>query len=315
MQQSRHCEIVALASRRLAAAQQAAQQLGIPKSYGAYEELLNDPEVDAIYNPLPNHLHVAWSIKALEAGKHVLVEKPMATSTNELRQLLQAAAAHPRLKIMEAFMYRQHPQWQTARELAHSGKIGTVRALHTSISFFNISADNVRNQADKGGGALLDIGCYAVSFARFIFGAEPVRACALMEHDPNFKIDRLISGILDFGSQVSTFMCSMQLARHQSVIVLGTEGKILLETPVNPPWDLPGKIFLQRNDVLEEIPLAACNQFTLQGDAFSLAILNDTPVPVSAEDSLANMRAIEALSEGARANSWIAVSAGGQAAI
>lgn len=307
MQQSRHCEIVAIASRNFSAGQQAAKQLGIPRVYDSYQELLEDPGIDAIYNPLPNHLHVPWSIKALQAGKHVLVEKPVATSLEELQQLARIAAAHPHLKIMEAFMYRQHPQWAKARQLAQGGDIGEVRALNIFISFFNANADDVRNQAGAGGGAMLDIGCYAVSISRFIFGAEPVRVCALMEYDPNFSIDRLVSGIIDFGVCSTTFTCSMQLLRHQSATIFGTGGKIDLEVPLNPPPDRPAKIFLARSSATEEISIPASNQFTLQGEAFSLAIMHHKPAPISLEDSCANMRVIDALFESARQKTWIAL--------
>ncbi len=307
MQQAEHCEIIAIASRNLAAAQKAAAPLGIPKVHGAYEELLHDPDVEAIYNPLPNHLHVPWSIKAIEAGKHVLCEKPLATSVSELEKLIGAANAHPQIKVMEAFMYRRHPQWLKVRELAHSGKIGDARALHSFISFFNNDPNNVRNNPGMGGGALFDIGCYSVSIPRFIFGAEPKRVCAHMDIDPDFKIDRTISGILDFGLQTSDFTCSTQLARHQSVTIFGTEGRIDLEIPLNPPLDRPAKIFLRRDSETEEILIEACNQFTIQGEAFSLAIINDTPAAVPLEDSLANMKVIEALFESARENCWVAI--------
>ncbi len=307
MQQGRHCDIFAIASRNLESANKAAAQLGIPKVYGAYEELLNDPEAEAVYNPLPNHLHVPWSIKAIEAGKHVLIEKPIATSVSELQQLMNAAKAHPHLKVMEAFMYRLHPQWLKARELAQSGNIGEARTIHSFISFFNNDPQNVRNKPEMGGGALFDIGCYSISIPRFIFGAEPKRVCAHIDFDLNFHIDRTISGIIDFGHRTSDFTCSMQLVRHQSATIFGTEGQIEIAAPLNPPFDQPTKIFLQRNGTTEEIPIEVCNQFTLQGDAFSLAILNDAPVPIPLEDSLANMKVIDALFESAWKNSWVTI--------
>ncbi len=307
MQLGPHCDILAIASRNLESAKQAAAQLGIPKVYGSYEDLLNDPEVEAIYNPLPNHLHVPWSIKAIEAGKHVLCEKPMATSASELQQLIDVANAHPQIKVMEAFMYRQHSQWLKARELAESGKIGEVRTLHSFISFFNNDAGNVRNKPEMGGGTLFDVGCYSVSIPRFIFGAEPKRVCAHMDIDPDFKIDRMISGILDFELRTSSFTCSMQLVRHQNATIFGTEGKIEIELPLNPLPERPAKIFLQQGSATKEIPIEICNQFTLQGDAFSLAIINDTPVAVSLEDSLANMKVIAALFESAKKGIWIEI--------
>jgi len=307
MQQGKHCELIAMASRNVESAKQAAAQLGIPKVYGSYEELLNDPEIEAIYNPLPNHLHVPWTIKAIEAGKHVLCEKPIATSVSELQQLLNVAKAHPQIKVMEAFMYRRHPQWLKARELAQSGRIGEVRTLHSFISFFNNDAKNVRNKPEMGGGTLFDVGCYSVSIPRFIFGAEPKRVCAQMDIDPNFHIDRTISGILDFGPRTSSFTCSMQLARHQNATIFGTEGKIEIELPLNPLPERPAKIVLHNGNGAQEILSDSCNQFTLQGDAFSLAIINDAPVAVPLADSLANMKVIEALFESARKETWISV--------
>jgi len=304
MQQAEHCEIIAIASRHLAAAQKAAAPLGIPKVYGSYEELLNDPDVEAIYNPLPNHLHVPWSIKAIAAGKHVLCEKPIATSVSELQQLLDVANAHPQIKVMEAFMYRQHPQWLQARELAQSSKIGEVRTLHSFFSFFNNDPKNVRNHPDMGGGALFDVGCYAVSMPRFIFGAEPQRVFARMDVDPVFNVDRLTSGILDFGLRTSDFTCSTQLARHQNVTIFGTDGKIEIELPLNPLPDRTAEIVLHNGNGAQEILSDICNQFTLQGDAFSLAIINDAPPLVSLEDSLANMQVIAALFESARTGTW-----------
>jgi len=308
MQQCEHGEVVAIASRNLAAAQQAASKLGIAQAYGSYEELLADHEIDAIYNPTPNHLHVSLSLKALRAGKHVLCEKPIARNAEEARQLLQAARAHPRLKVMEAFMYRHHPQWQKARELTQSGQIGVVKTLHCFFSFFNDDPANTRNQADMGGGALLDIGCYAVSIPRFIFGAEPLRVCALRELDPNFQTDRLISGILDFGACTSTFTCSTQLPRSQSAIIVGTEGRIEIEVPLNPPFEKSPRIFHHHGEAVHEITFTPRNQFTLQGDLFNRAILNNTPAPTPLEDALANMRVLDALAQSAQQQAWIAVS-------
>jgi predicted dehydrogenase len=307
MQQGKYCDIIGIASRNLEAALKAAEQLGIPKAYGAYEELLNDPEIEAVYNPLPNHLHVPWSIVAIQAGKHVLIEKPIATSVSELQQLIDAANARSQIKVMEAFMYRQHPQWLKARELAQRGSIGEVRTLHSFFSFFNNDPKNVRNHSGMGGGALFDVGCYAVSMPRFIFGAEPQRVFARMDIDPTFNVDRLTSGILDFGPRTSAFTCSTQLARHQNVTIFGTAGKIEIELPLNPLPERPAKITLHNDSSVQEILIDICNQFTLQGDAFSLAIINDTPVTVPLADSLANIKVIAALFESARQGTWISV--------
>ncbi len=307
MQQCAHGEIVAIASRNLAAAQQAAAKLGIAKAYGSYEELLADQEIDAVYNPTPNHLHVPLSLQALHAGKHVLSEKPIALSAEEALLLMQAADAHPHLKVMEAFMYRHHPQWQKARELTQRGQIGAAKAIHVLISFFNDDPANTRNQTNLGGGALLDIGCYAVSIPRFVFGKEPQRVCAHFEWDARFHTDTLISGILDFGDCTSTFICSTQLLRSQSVTILGTVGRIEVEVPLNPPFEKAARLLHHTEAGAHEIEFPICNQFTLQGDLFNQAILNNTPVPTPLADALANMRVLDALAQSARQKSWVAV--------
>lgn len=305
MKHCQHAEITAIASRNLEAAQEAAQRLEIAKAYGSYEELLADTELDVIYNPMPNHLHVEWSIKALEAGKHVLCEKPIGLSSAEGQRLLDAARQHPTLKVMEAFMYRHHPQWQRAKQLVTAGKIGELRTIQSFFSYFNTDASNIRNQADIGGGAMMDIGCYNVSLSRFIFGEEPKRVLGIVERDPQFQTDRLSSGILDFGRGTATFTCSTQLSPYQRVNIFGTEGRIEIEIPFNAPPDKPCKIWLQQGSEIEEIILDICDQYTIQGDLFSLAVLNDTPVPTPLEDAVANMKVIEAVFESSERGSWI----------
>src|SRR5579871_4436419 len=234
MQQCQFGELTGIASRDAQAAEQVARQFGFAKSYGSYEALLADPEIDAIYNPLPNHLHVPWSIKALEAGKHVLCEKPIAATEADAQPLFDAAKQYPTLKVMEAFMYRFHPQWQRTRELVRSGELGDLRAIQVFFSYFLDDPHNIRNRADVGGGALLDIGCYPISVARFLYDAEPRRVMAVAENDPQFQTDRLISGTLDFGSgNTMMFTCGTQLAPHQRVTVVGTKALIEIEIPFN----------------------------------------------------------------------------------
>lgn len=300
MKHCQHAEITAIASRNLEGAQEAAWRLGIAKAYGSYEELLADPEIDVVYNPMPNHLHVPWSIKALEAGKHVLCEKPIGLSSAEGQQLLDAAKQHPTQKVMEGFMYRHHPQWQRAKQLVDEGKIGELRTIQSFFSYFNADANNIRNKADIGGGAMMDIGCYNVSFPRFIFGEEPKRVLGIVEFDPQFQTDRLASGIMDFGRGTATFTCSTQLSPYQRVNIFGTEGRIEIEIPVNAPPDKPCKMWLQRGSDIEEIAFDICDQYTIQGDLFSLAVINRTPVPTPLEDAVANMRVIEAIFESAK---------------
>lgn len=305
MQNSKHCDIQAIASLSLEKAKALATKLTIPRTFGSYEELLNCAEIDAVYIPLPNHLHVPWSIKALEAGKHVLCEKPIALSAPEAQKLLDASEKHPNLKIMEAFMYRHHPQWQKARELAASGKIGSLQTIQSFFSYYNTDPANIRNMANIGGGGLMDIGCYTISLARFIFGAEPQKVCGLMEYDPQLGVDRLTSAILDFSRGTSTFTCSTQLAPYQRVNIFGTRGRIEIEIPVNAPPDQPCRLWCQTQDQTEEISFPICDQYTLQGDLFSKAILNDTDVPTPLEDAVANMKEIDAIVQSATSGVWV----------
>lgn len=305
MQAGDYCQMEAIASRNLAKAQSAAKRLGITKTYGSYEELLADPDLDAVYIPLPNHLHVPWSIKALAAGKHVLCEKPLGLTAAEAQELLEAARQHSHLKVMEAFMYRHHPQWQRARQIVAKGGIGELRTIQSFFSYFNDDPGNIRNMADIGGGGLMDIGCYCISLSRFIFDAEPQRVLGIVEYDPRFRTDRLASGILDFGYGTSTFTCSTQLVPYQRVNIYGTEGRVEIEIPFNAPIDRPCKMWHQRGGAVEEIVLDLCNQYTIQGDLFSLAVLNDTGVPTPLQDAVANMKVIEALVHSARDETWV----------
>ena len=306
MQRGQYCDIVAIASRRLESAQTVAARLGIPKAYGSYESLLADPEIEAIYNPLPNHLHVPWSIRALEAGKNVLCEKPIATSAAEAQTLLDVARRFPQLKVMEAFMYRHHPQWQRARELVQGGGIGELRTVQSFFSYYLTDPQNVRNRADIGGGGLLDIGSYCISWSRFLFAAEPLRVCAVVEYDPQLKIDRLASGILDFGRGTATFTCATQLPPFQRVLACGSAARLEISTPCTAPADRAARIWRHCAAQSEEITFDPCNQYGIQGDLFSLAILNDTPVFTPLEDAVANMKVIEAVSESAKRGGWVA---------
>jgi predicted dehydrogenase len=305
MQEGQYSEITAIASRSLEKAQAAAAQLQIPTAYGSYEELLNDPNIDAIYNPLPNHLHIPWSIKALQAGKHVLCEKPLSMTAAEAQELVDAAKQYPHLKVMEAFMYRMHPQWQRARQLVKEGAVGELRTVHSFFSYYLDDPTNIRNILEVGGGTMMDIGCYAISFARFIFDAEPKRIMGIVEFDPKLKTDRLASGILDFGNGTSTFTCSTQLSPYQRVHIFGTTGRIEIEIPANAPVDHPCRIWLERDGKCEEITFEVSNQYTLQGDLFSQAVLDNTAVPTPIEDGVANMKAIEAIFRSAKSGAWV----------
>ena len=305
MMRGTHSEVIAIASRDLAKAQAAASKLGIAKAYGSYEALLADPDVEAIYNPLPNHLHVPVSIQALQAGKHVLCEKPIALSAAEAQTLVDAGQRYPHLKLMEAFMYRHHPQWQRAKAIVASGGIGQLRTINSVFSYFLTDPANVRNQADIGGGGLMDIGCYNISLSRFIFGSEPTRVCGLVEYDPTLKVDRLASGMMQFADGTATFTCSTQLSSYQRVNIFGTTGRIEIEIPFNAPPDKPCKMWHTRAGTTQEIVFPVCDQYTVQGDLFSLAILNDTAVPTPMSDAVANMRVIEAIIASDTQGGWV----------
>lgn len=304
MQRGRRCQVDAIASRSSEKAADAARQLGIARSYGTYEELLADPDIDAVYNPLPNHLHVPWSIRALQAGKHVLCEKPIGLTSDEGRQLLEAAAQHPQLKVMEAFMYRHHPQWQRAKQLVDEGGVGRLRTIQSFFAYYNDDPQDIRNLSDMGGGGLMDIGCYPISLSRFVFGSEPRRVLGCVEYDSRFGTDRIASAILDFGDGTSTFTCSTQLAPFQRVNIFGDSGRVEIEIPFNAPPDRPCVMYHQRGQEVTRIELAVCNQYTIQGDLFAQAVLEDMDVPTPLEDAVQNMLAIEAVVRSGRSGQW-----------
>jgi predicted dehydrogenase len=308
MQRGERSEIAAIASRNLAKAQQAAAKLGIPKAYGSYEELLADPEIDAVYNPLPNHLHVPWSIKAAEAGKHVLCEKPIGLSADEAKQL-RDARDRTGVKIGEAFMVRTHPQWLKALEWVRAGRIGDLRSIMGFFSYFLLDPANVRNVFDWGGGGVMDIGCYPIFTSRFIFGSEPRRVLALVDRDPEMKIDRLTSVILDFPTGQSIFTCSTQLVPYQRMQIFGTKGRIEIEIPFNAPPDYPCRVLLDGSGDLfgrgiETYEAPICDQYTIQGDQFSRAVQGEGDVPVPLESAIANMAVIDAVFRSAESGKW-----------
>ncbi len=307
MQKGEYSEIHAVASRDPERARMTARRLGVPRAFESYEALLADADIEAVYVPLPNHLHVEWSIKALAAGKHVLCEKPLGLNAADARRLMAAAEKSPHLKVMEGFMYRHHPQWQRAKLLVDRGKIGELRAIQSFFAYYNVAPDNIRNQADAGGGVLMDIGCYPVSLARFLFEAEPLRVCGVMELDPVFQTDRQVSGIMVFGAGTATFTCGTQLAPYQRVNILGNDGRIEIEIPFNAPPDRPCRIWYQSGMATEEIQIETCDHYTIQGDLFSKAILDDTPAPVPLTDAVANMQVLDALVLSARSGTWMSI--------
>ena len=301
-------EVRAVASRDAARARAAADQLGAPISYGSYEELLADPDIDVIYNPLPNHMHVPWSIRAAEAGKHVLCEKPIGLSAAEVRQLIEVRN-RKNVRVAEAFMVRVHPQWIRAKEIVDSGELGELRAVTGHFSYFNRDPKNIRNQRDIGGGALMDIGCYPVYVARFLFGTEPLRVAGLLDRDPETKVDRLTSALLEFPSGQCTFTCATQLVPHQRVQILGTKGRVELEIPFNAPPDRPTRLSVDIGGALDGSQIRiesfdTVDQYVLQGDAFSRAVRGETALAVPLENSLGNMQTIEALFRSAESGRW-----------
>lgn len=305
MQAGEWSEVTAIASRDKRKAEEAAAKLGIGKAYGSYEELLADRDIEAVYNPLPNHLHVPWSIKAAEAGKHVLCEKPLSLTAAGAKELL-AVRDRTGVKMGEAFMVKTHPQWLRTREIVQSGGIGELRSIVCVFSYFNRDPKNVRNKVDWGGGGLLDIGCYPITLSRFVYGEEPVRVAGTLERDPDFGTDRLASAILEFPSGHAIFACRTQAAYYQRMHFLGTKGRVEIEIPFNAPKDRPCKIFVDdlsgSEPRVEELPV--CDQYTIQGDLFSRAVRGDGEVPSSIEDAVKNMAVIEAVFRAAESGKW-----------
>jgi len=309
MQKGEASEVVAIASRDAESAREAAEKLGIPKHYGSYEELLADAEVEAVYNPLPNHLHVPWSVKAAEAGKHILCEKPLALTAEEAQTLVDARDRTGVL-ITEAFMVRSHPQWLRVRELVREGRIGELRAVQGAFSYMNRDPQNIRNMADIGGGGVYDIGCYPTVIARYLFEAEPNRVAAIVERDPEMKTDRLTSALLDFDRGQASWICSTQLVPYQRMQIFGTTGRIEVEIPFNAPPDTPVRIFIDdgsafagANAEVEEFPVV--DQYTVQGDLFSRAVRSGEPVEFPLENAVANMRILEAVLRAGDEKRWV----------
>lgn len=307
MQRGEWSRVVAIASRDLDKAKAAAAELRIEKAYGSYEEVLQDAGVEAVYIPLPNHLHVPWAIRAARAGKHVLCEKPIALTAREASRLLRVRE-ETGMKVQEAFMIRTHPQWVATRDVIASGRIGDVRSVVGAFSYFNQDPANIRNFVEYGGGGLLDIGCYLIHVSRMIFREEPRKVCGLIERDGETEVDTLTSAVLDFSSGQSLFTCGTRMVPHQRVQILGTRGRIEIEVPFGPPPDRPARILVAEGhdlfapvDVLEFAP---CDQFTIQGDLFSRAIREGGEQGLPLEDSVKNMAAIEAVIRSATSGAW-----------
>jgi predicted dehydrogenase len=313
MRNCHYAEPAAIASRTLEKAKAAASDLGIAKAYGSYEEMLADPEIDVVYNPLPNHEHVGWTIKAAEAGKHVLCEKPLGLDEADAARLLEVRDRTGRA-IQEAFMVRTHPQWHKVRSIVTGGQIGELRAITGHFSYFNVDPANVRNVKEWGGGGLLDIGCYPITTSRFVTDLEPVRVAAVIDHDPATGIDRRGSVILDFGQFTSSFTYGTQMAPRQTMVFVGDKGHVEVEIPFNAPNDRPCRLFLDtgqfRQEERETIEVPVCDQYGIMMDAFAKAIIENNPQPVPLEDSLKNMRVIDTVFRAGATGNWEPVKAG-----
>jgi len=292
MQKGLYSEVIAISSRDIQKANDWAKKLNISKAYGSYEELLDDKDIEAVYIPLPNNMHLEWTTKALKAGKHVLCEKPVGMNASEAIEMYEFSRTTPHLKVMEAFMYKFHPQWKKTIHLIDEGKIGDIKAVHSHFSYHNTNPENIRNKVETGGGALMDIGCYCISFARLIFKEEPEKITCSMQLDPVFGTDNLTSGLLEFKNGHSTFTCSTKLRPYQRVHILGTSGSIEIEIPVNAP-NSSTRLWLNNNNLTEEIVIEPYDQYTLQGDYFSKAILENSRIIYDLEESIKNMKVID----------------------
>jgi predicted dehydrogenase len=301
LQRSQRCEVVAIASRDEDRANTAAQQLGIATSHSSYEALLADPDVDAVYNPLPNHLHAPWTLAAAEAGKHVLCEKPLAMDAAEAQHMVEGCR-EAGVVLVEAFMYRMHPQWVRVRELIADGTLGELRAVHSVFSYHNTDPDDIRNIADYGGGGLMDIGCYCIDVSRMLLGGEPVAARGEVQIDPTFGTDVLATGLLRFdGDRHAAFTCATQAAPEQSVHVIGSAGTLTVEWPFVPPHDAPVRLHLRTDgpgDPGETIEIPAGDQYALQGDAFAATVLDGADPSVPWDNGPNNLKVIEAIRAG-----------------
>jgi predicted dehydrogenase len=296
IQQAEGCEVVALASRDGGRAATVAGDLGIDRAYGSYEELLGAADVDVVYNPLPNHLHGEWSVAASRAGKHVLCEKPLGRTRDEARAIVDDFA--PGLVLMEAFMYRFHPSWEAVRRLV-AEDIGRLRAVHTRFSYFNDDPANIRNRPEFGGGALLDIGCYAVDLSRMLFGAEPTAVAAMVDIDPVTGVDVLSSGLLAFPTGHATFTVSTRGEPDQRVTVLGSDGRVEIEIPFNIPPDRPTRVWCTAGGEpptdpdTETLTFPAADPYTLQAEAFAGAVREGRPAPLDPEGAVANLAVLD----------------------
>ncbi len=307
MQKSENGSIYAIASRNIDRAGEVAEALAIPKIYGSYEELIADPEIEAVYNPLPNHMHIEWTIKAMKAGKHVLCEKPISLDSKEIESLIKLRD-ETGMTVSEAFMVRYHPQWLTARKIAAEGQLGELCNIQGFFSYYNTDPANIRNHREMGGGGILDIGCYPVTTSRFVYGEEPRRVAALVDYDPVTRCDRLASVIMDFPSGQASFSCSTQLVPYQRMNIFGTKGRLEVEIPFNAPPDRGARMFLSKGEFYQDdqelLDFPVCDQYTLQAESFVRTLRGEQKNHVPLEDALANMKVLEAIFRAGESGKW-----------
>ena len=310
IQQGQFSEVAAICSRSLDKAKVAAASLGIHKAYGSYEELLNDPDIDVIYNPLPNNMHLEWTVKAMEAGKHVLCEKPIALTVADTKEMIKIRDKCA-VKAGEAFMVKSNPQWIETRERVRRGEVGDLRLIQGTFSYHNVDPTNIRNIRELGGGGIWDIGCYPVTMSRYIFEQEPIRLITLLDLDPELDIDRVSSVIMEFPSGQALFAVSTQLVPFQRMHIFGTGGHLEVQIPWNAPIDRPCKVAHDRGSILmDEITIhtyPVSNQYTLMADAFSKAVMEDGEVPCTLEDALSNTKVLTAIFESAKRKEWVEI--------
>lgn len=301
-------EVVAIASRSQERAKAAAEKLSIARYYGSYEQLIADPDIDVIYIPLPNDLHVPYTLKCIEAGKHVLCEKPLVLKSEEIQQLIDARDKH-QVKVGEAFMVRSHPQWIKTKEIVQNGELGEVELVHGFFSYHNIDPNNIRNKTEHGGGGIWDIGCYPVFTSRMVLGEEPKRLVASLEYDADFGTDKIASVIMEFPSTRVVFSVSTQLVPYQRMHFFGREKDLEVRIPFNAPPDRPCEIKIGSGNLLGEdtgtLTFDVCNQYTLQAEDFTRAVVENSDVPVPLENTLANTRILEAIFLSAKEDRWV----------
>jgi predicted dehydrogenase len=308
LKQTMFSRVEAIASRNIQKSRKITKLFNIPLAYGSYEDLLSDQSITAVYIPLPNSLHVEWVIKSLQAGKHVLCEKPISHTLSDAEYLYKLSIEFPNLKLMEAFMYRFHPQWHQVHHWIQTEKIGDLEAIISHFSFFDDDPGSIVNKKDLGGGSLLDIGCYCISLSRYLFHSEPKSVFAHMEFDPRFNIERQTTAIMKFNSKyISRFTSATQQSEFQKVILLGSSGYIEMDTPFIVSAGLSSEVYIVNGKEINTVKFKPCNQYKEQFDSFSKSIINNEPVPLQLSESVANMRIIEALQKSAKTGNWVEI--------